>query len=167
MFSFILGGSKSGKSDMGLNLLEKTAGSSCLVVTGKAMDLEFNEQIRQHKLSRNLNIPVVEAGQDLGSCLVSLRDSADAVLVDSIDFWVFDMFERKQSHVYIDEFFRVLDLWRGKRLIFISAEIGLGPVPAADYVRRFSRLLGEVNQRLALLCNDVTLVVAGLPIRIK
>ncbi|MFO7726808.1 MAG: bifunctional adenosylcobinamide kinase/adenosylcobinamide-phosphate guanylyltransferase [Desulfonatronovibrio sp.] len=167
MFSLILGGSKSGKSDMGLSLLEKTAGSSCLVVTGKAMDFEFNEQIREHKLSRSLNIPVVEAAEDLGSCLRYLQDSADAVLVDSIDFWVFNIFARKHPQVYIDEFFRVLDLWRGKRLIFISAEIGLGPVPAADYVRRFSRLLGEINQRLALLCNEVTLIVAGLPIRIK
>lgn len=167
MFSLVLGGSKSGKSDMGVSLLERTTGSSCLVVTGKAKDLEFNEQVRQHKLSRNLNIPVVEAAEDLGSCLISLQNSADAVLVDSIDFWVFSIFARKYSQVYIDEFFRVLDLWRGKRLIFVSAEISLGPVPAADYVRRFSRLLGEINQRLAFLCDDVTLIVAGLPIRIK
>jgi hypothetical protein len=32
---------------MGLGLLQKERGARFLVVTGKAMDLEFNEQIRQ------------------------------------------------------------------------------------------------------------------------
>ena len=167
MFSLVLGGNKSGKTDVGLNLLVEEKGSRCLVVTGKAADLEFNEQIRQHKISRDPGIPVVESGTGLGACLESLRFSADAILVDSIDFWVFDIFTKDHPEKHVDDFFSSLGLLSGKRLIFVSAEIGLGPLPSTRYVRRFSRLLGQVNQLLAGICNDVTLVVAGLPVRIK
>ncbi len=152
---------------MGLGLLQKERGACFLVVTGKAMDLEFNEQIRQHKVSRHPGIPVVEADAELGFCLKSLRFSADAVLVDSIDFWVFNVFLKDHPEAYIEDFFSSLEIWRDKRLILISAEVGLGPLPSSGYVRRFSRLLGRVNQDLAARCDDVTLIVAGLPVRIK
>ncbi len=167
MFSLVLGGNKSGKSNLGLAMLEKESGSCCLVVTGRATDLEFNRQIREHKLSRKANLPVVEVEERLGDCLNSLRLSADAVLVDSIDFWVFTIFQQKHSEKQIEYFFRAIDLWQDKRLIFVSAEIGLGPLPYSDFVRSFSRQLGEVNQRLAKVCDDVTLSIAGQPVKIK
>jgi adenosylcobinamide kinase / adenosylcobinamide-phosphate guanylyltransferase len=167
LFSLILGGNKSGKSDMGLKLLQKEKGSCCLVVTGKAADLEFNEQIRRHKADRHPGIPVVEADAELGQCLRSLHFSADAVLVDSVDFWVFNVFTKKHPEAYINDFFSSLEAWRDKRLILVSAEIGLGPLPSSGFTRRFTRLLGEVNQGLAAMCEDVTLIVAGLPVRIR
>ena len=148
-------------------MLEKEPGSCCLVVTGRATDLEFNQQIRQHKISRNINLPVVEVEEGLGDCLKSLRLSADAVLVDSIDFWVFTVFNRKHFDKLIEDFFSAIDLWQDKRLIFVSAEIGLGPLPGSGIARRFARRLGEVNQRLAQICDDVTLSMAGLPVKIK
>ncbi|WP_028573552.1 bifunctional adenosylcobinamide kinase/adenosylcobinamide-phosphate guanylyltransferase [Desulfonatronovibrio hydrogenovorans] len=167
MFSLILGGSRSGKSEAGLRLLEKEPGSLALVVTGKARDLEFNRQILEHKLARNPDIPVLEVDHGLGECLKNLGARVDAVLVDSIDFWVFNVFSREHPETYVHDFFNVLTMLQEKRLIFVSAEVGLGPVPASGYVRRFSRFLGQVNQRLAGICSEVTLVVAGLPVKIK
>ncbi len=167
MFSLVLGGNKSGKTDVGLGLLAREKGRRCLVVTGRALDIEFNDQIRHHKISRGPDIPAVEADTGLGDCLESLRLWADAVLVDSIDFWVFNVFSKDGPERHIDDFFSSLGVWQGKRLILVSAEIGLGPLPSSNYVRRFARLLGQVNQRLASACDDVTLVVAGLPVRIK
>ena len=167
MFSLVLGGNKSGKTDMGLSLLEKEKGRRCLVVTGRSVDLEFNEQIRQHKISRDPGIPVVEAGTGLGPCLDSLMFSVDAVLVDSIDFWVFSVFTKDHPERHIEDFFTSLGRWRDKRLILVSAEIGLGPLSSTACVRGFSRLLGQINQRLAAKCDHVTLIVAGLPVRIK
>lgn len=152
---------------MGLRLLQQEKGPCCLVVTGKATDLEFNEQIRRHKADRNPGIPVVESDVNLGQCLRSLHLTADAVLVDSVDFWVFNVFTKKHPDEYIQDFFASLEVWRNKRLILVSAEIGLGPLPSSGFTRRFSRLLGEVNQGLAAMCEDVTLIVAGLPVRIR
>ena len=167
MISLILGGNRSGKTDAALDLVQRENGSVFLVVTGRAGDLEFNEQIREHKASRNPVIPVIETGAGLGDCLRSLKDAADAVLVDSIDFWVFNVLTEQSPQGFIDDFFSALELWKDKRLILVSAEIGLGPLPCIDSVRRFSRLLGKVNQRLAVLSEDVTLIMAGLPVRIK
>lgn len=167
MFSLVLGGNKSGKTDAGLDMLKHEQGRCCLVVTGKARDIEFNDQIMRHRQSRDPGIRVMEAGRDLGGCLDSLCPAVDAVLIDSLDFWVFNVFSRDCRQTYVDAFFYSLDAWRGKRLIVVSAEIGLGPVPCSADVRRFSRLLGEINQRLAMLCDEVILVVAGLPVTIK
>lgn len=167
MFSLILGGNKSGKSNIALDLLEKEQGRGVLLVTGKARDLDFNEQIRRHKVDRNLDIPVVESGPDLSRVLDELASQADVILVDSIDFWLFSLFDREEFEDNTAKFFRVLDLLANKRIIFVSAEIGLGPIPATSMVRRFVRTLGRINQQLAGRSKEVLLVVAGLPVKLK
>ncbi len=167
MFSLILGGNKSGKSNIALDLLEKEQGKGVLLVTGKACDLDFNEQIRRHKSDRNLYIPVVESGPDLGRALGSLAHEADVILIDSIDFWAFSIFDREEFQDNTKKFFKVLDLLGNKRMIFVSSEIGLGPISATSMVRRFVRTLGRINQQLAARSNEVFLVVAGLPVKIK
>ncbi|MFN2268039.1 MAG: bifunctional adenosylcobinamide kinase/adenosylcobinamide-phosphate guanylyltransferase, partial [Desulfonatronovibrio sp.] len=135
--------------------------------TGKSCDLDFNEQIRRHKSDRNLDIPVVESGPDLGRVLESLADEADVILIDSIDFWVFSIFDREEFEDNTQYFIKVLDLLGNKRFIFVSAEIGLGPIPATSMVRRFVRTLGRINQQLSSRSKEVLLVVAGLPVKIK
>lgn len=167
MFSLVLGGNKSGKSAWGLELLGKEKGPAGLVVTGRAMDVEFNEQIMMHKASRQPGLPVMETDVHLGRCLSSFRAGADAVLVDSIDFWVFNVFSSADPEKHIEDFFSSLEIWQGRRLIFVSAEVGLGPVPSTPFLRGFVRLPGQVNQRLAAECAEVSLIVAGLAVRIK
>lgn len=56
--------------------------------------------------------------------------------------------------------------YRG-RLVLVSAEVGLGVVPSTSAGRRFRDELGAVNQELAAVCDDVWLLVAGLPLRLR
>jgi adenosylcobinamide kinase / adenosylcobinamide-phosphate guanylyltransferase len=51
--------------------------------------------------------------------------------------------------------------------VLVSCEVGLGPIAPTSLVRRFARMQGALNQRLASLAEDVRLVVAGLPISLK
>jgi adenosylcobinamide kinase/adenosylcobinamide-phosphate guanylyltransferase len=46
-------------------------------------------------------------------------------------------------------------------VVLVTNEVGLGVVPAHASGRLFRDLLGEVNQRVAEVCDDVHLVVAG------
>lgn len=52
-------------------------------------------------------------------------------------------------------------------LILVSNEVGGGIVPASALARRFQSEQGWLNQDVASVCEQVTLVVAGLPVPIK
>jgi len=49
----------------------------------------------------------------------------------------------------------------------VSNETGLGVVPLGELSRRFVDASGELHQRLATICDRVTLTVAGLPHTLK
>ena len=53
------------------------------------------------------------------------------------------------------------------RIILVSNEVGSGVVPAYPMGRRYRDLLGEINQRVARVADDVILMVAGLPLALK
>ena len=52
-------------------------------------------------------------------------------------------------------------------LVLVSAEVGLGVVPSTSAGRRFRDELGAVNQALAAVCDEVWLLVAGVPLRLR
>ena len=51
--------------------------------------------------------------------------------------------------------------------VLVSAEVGLGVVPATRAGRLFRDELGALNAALAEVCDEVVLLVAGLPLRLK
>ena len=52
-------------------------------------------------------------------------------------------------------------------LALVSPEVGLTVVPATGAGRRFADELGDLNQRLAAVCDRVVLVIAGQPMTVK
>lgn len=52
-------------------------------------------------------------------------------------------------------------------LVLVSAEVGLGVVPATFSGRLFRDELGRLNAALAEVCDSVELLVAGLPLRLR
>lgn len=53
------------------------------------------------------------------------------------------------------------------RAVLVSAEVGLGVVPATRSGRLFRDELGALNAALAGMCDEVVLLVAGLALRLK
>jgi adenosylcobinamide kinase / adenosylcobinamide-phosphate guanylyltransferase len=53
------------------------------------------------------------------------------------------------------------------RVVLVSAEVGLGVVPETRAGRVFRDELGALNAALAAVCDEVVLLVAGLPMRLK
>jgi adenosylcobinamide kinase/adenosylcobinamide-phosphate guanylyltransferase len=51
--------------------------------------------------------------------------------------------------------------------VLVSAEVGLGVVPATRSGRLFRDELGALNARLAQVCDEVLLLVAGIPLRLR
>jgi adenosylcobinamide kinase/adenosylcobinamide-phosphate guanylyltransferase len=51
--------------------------------------------------------------------------------------------------------------------VLVSNEIGLGVIPLGPQVRHFVDTLGVLNQRVAQVCDRVTMMAAGLPLTLK
>jgi adenosylcobinamide kinase/adenosylcobinamide-phosphate guanylyltransferase len=52
-------------------------------------------------------------------------------------------------------------------VILVSNEVGWGIVPMHPVSRLFADEQGRLNQRVAAVCDQVTLVAAGLPVTLK
>ncbi|HWU95879.1 MAG TPA: bifunctional adenosylcobinamide kinase/adenosylcobinamide-phosphate guanylyltransferase, partial [Sphingomonas sp.] len=53
------------------------------------------------------------------------------------------------------------------QLILVANEVGFGIVPDNALARRFRDAAGRINQAVAAIADEVMLVVAGLPMRVK
>lgn len=167
MITLILGGNKSGKSDFALDLLAKSANPGLFIATGKAKDLDFREQIRQHRQSRGPDLEVMEVCEDLPQALKKAKLNFPSVLVDSLDYWIFACREAGCEQEKVKEFMEVLDDWNDTDLILVSCEAGLGPLPGGRGVRAFIRSLGALNQGAAKAADQAFLIAAGFPLTLK
>jgi adenosylcobinamide kinase/adenosylcobinamide-phosphate guanylyltransferase len=168
MIRLVLGGEKSGKSDLAYGLFRDAPGAGVVMAMGIARDAGFRNQILQHRLRRDPAVPVIEPGLELAGAVADARASGLNVLVDSLDFWVFSCMEQGEDHT--EELAKSLAGFTAPgspECVLVSCEVGLGPIAPTALVRRFARTQGALNQRLAVLARDVRLVVAGLSIALK
>ncbi|SDB17176.1 adenosylcobinamide kinase /adenosylcobinamide-phosphate guanylyltransferase [Desulfonatronum thiosulfatophilum] len=168
MITLILGGEKSGKSGWALQHLLQAPGSRLFVGTARARDLEMRRRIREHRRDRPAHLPAREADIDLPAILSQEVPQHGAILVDSLDFWLFSCVQTDQEELLREN---LLDCLRNTtpttHLILVSSEIGFGPIQATPQARSFVRSLGLLNQQVAALADEVVMIVAGLPLWLK
>ncbi|MGE4299169.1 MAG: bifunctional adenosylcobinamide kinase/adenosylcobinamide-phosphate guanylyltransferase [Desulfovibrionaceae bacterium] len=175
MIRLILGGDKSGKSDLALQIFQQGPAPRCLLATGRAQDFGLRDQILDHRRRRTPDIPVRETGARLARELADLAaEGVRSILVDSLDFWLFTVAGADQEQTAVDaavgELLDVLASLAGDDapvVTVVSCEAGLGPIPANAATRAFVRGLGALNQAVASHSREVRLVVAGLPLPLK
>ena len=73
---------------------------------------------------------------------------------------------KRNSQQQRDQLLAAFSQLSGK-VIFVSNEVGMGITPMGELTRRFVDESGFLHQQLASICDNVTLVVAGLPLQIK
>ncbi len=159
--TLILGGEKSGKSDYALRLLARAPGPGLFVATGRALDAGFRRQIQAHRAGRGPGIPVREVDTALPEALADAAGHYGAVLVDSLDFWLFACRRAGDEPGRVAALLAALDGMGPTRVIIVSCEVGLGPVAPTAEVRAFVRSLGALNRQLAQRSARAVLVVAG------
>jgi adenosylcobinamide kinase/adenosylcobinamide-phosphate guanylyltransferase len=55
----------------------------------------------------------------------------------------------------------------GRQVILVSSEVGSATAPESPVARAFRDLQGTANQHAAQYADEVVLVVAGLPVKLK
>jgi adenosylcobinamide kinase/adenosylcobinamide-phosphate guanylyltransferase len=127
-------------------------------------------RIRRHQKERGPTWGLLEEPLELVRALARAQSAAELVMVDCITLWVSNLMlagrSEKQIRAEARKLCRILKKPR-PRIIVISNEVGSGIVPDNELSRDYRDRLGEVNQMLAAAVNEVYLMVAGIPVRIK
>ena len=158
MITLVLGGARSGKSDVAERLAGD--GPATYVATGTATDEAMAARIAVHRERRPATWRTVEEGSAaLSQVLIDLDGT---VLVDSLTTWV----AAAPAFAVDTEALCTALLKRNGDTILVSDEVGLGVSPSTEAGNQFRDALGIVNQQVAAAADEVVLVVAGRTLRL-
>ena len=185
----ILGGQKSGKSRRAELLARGWLAQSSdhravMIATGEPWDDEMRERIARHQRDRAERVPglqTVEEPHDVAAAVALHSTPKTLVVVDCLTLWLThwtmpmgceDIDLKQKQALALD--------WQAQAAMFLVAvrkspgpvvlvgnEIGLGVIPMGREVRAFVDALGTLNQQVAQVCPRVTLMAAGLPLKLK
>ena len=172
-FVLLLGGTRSGKSRFGLEVVRSLAAERPVTFLATAWrgDPEMDRRIARHQAARPSGWPTVDVGTDLAAAIRGASPS-DPVLVEGLTLWLSALVgdDLADPDPYLDgPVADALDAIQAHPapVVVISDEIGLGMVPMHAGARTFRDLVGLVHQRFAAQADAVHFVVAGLPIKLK
>lgn len=168
----VTGGVRSGKSAHAESLLVGRAVT--YVAPGLVEDdADWAARVAAHQARRPSDWATVETA-DLAAAL-----AADGpVLIDCLGTWLarflddrglWEVTADQSADAVIDELDRIVATIRSNPLrdvVVVTNEVGLGVVPEHRSGRMFRDLLGLTNQRVAAVCDDVHLVIAGRVLRL-
>lgn len=178
----VLGGARSGKSAFAERLLaEEPEVAYAATAPRYEDDAEWAERIDRHRVRRPESWATHEFGERPEGLAELLQVHRKPVLIDSLTLWLTAAMD--EAGAWDDE------AWRdgGSRarlgartdqliagfsdaagaVVAVSDEVGFGVVPEASGTRRFRDELGRLNQAFAAAADEVWLVVAGLPLKLK
>lgn len=169
----MLGGTRSGKSGHAEALLSGHDDVRYVATARRRPgDAEWDARIDAHRDRRPTGWTTLE-GVDLAGVL---RTPGPPLLVDDLATWLTS--ELDDAGVWeapavpaavghrIDELVAAV-AGSAAPAVLVSAEVGLGIVPPTRAGRLFRDELGALNTALATVCDEVTLLVAGLALRLK
>lgn len=162
-FSLLLGGVRSGKSDLAVQLGTAWEGDVVFAATAEALDDEMTDRISRHQAERPGDWDLVEEPFLSAGTIAEINPSA-LVIIDCFTLLVTNLLGADKTNKQIEDHVSVLThaiVSRSAPTIAISNEVGLGVHPESDLGRRFSGVLGRTNKRLASRAETALFVSAG------
>jgi len=181
MAELILGGARCGKSALGEMRARESSLRVVYIATAEAQDAEMTRRIAHHRARRPAGWGLVEAPLQLADTLRQHAAPDTCLLVDCLTLWLSNLFfagraatqaEAEEAvdcpllDTQIQSLIDALPTLPG-RILLVSNEVGWGIVPMQAVSRLFADQQGRLNQRIAAVCERVTLVAAGLPLELK
>lgn len=166
----VIGGARSGKSALAERLLADERAVDYVATSAvEESDPEWQERLAHHRGRRPSEWNTIES-LDLASFL---NVDGPPLLIDCLTLWLTRMMDRHDAwndaawstaESKIAEDVRALtDALRAtsRRVLIVTNEVGQGVVPREASVRRFRDQMGWTNQRVAAVCDEAVLAVAG------
>ena len=181
MKQLILGGARSGKSLLAEKRAAETGRHVIYLATAQASDGEMARRIAHHRARRPADWGCTEEPLHLAAKLHALATPDTCILVDCLTLWLSNLLfagraaiqaeadEAIDCPLLAEETGLLIDSLAQLpgQIILVSNEVGWGIVPMHPVSRLFADEQGRLNQRVAAVCEHVTLVAAGLPLSLK
>jgi len=160
--TLLLGGARSGKSTLAVEIGRRHDGPVVVVATTEPFDEDLRTRIERHQAERP-DWPTVEEPLEVAPVLDQIDPDA-LVILDCLTVWVGNLLHHGRSDGAVDRMNdAVVAAARRRRgpTVVVSNEVGLGVVPSTDLGRQYRDVLGRVNQRWAAAADRTLLLVAG------
>ena len=184
----VIGGARSGKSSFSeekAQELQKLHNSNVLYIASSIpFDDDMKDRVKKHKEQRPKSWYTLEEYKNF-QLLYKKEEflNSKVILLDCLTLMIsnilleyngdFDKIPRseidKLEKNIIEEILKLINVCNehNKELIIVSNEVGLGLVPPYRLGSIFRDIAGRANQLVAKMSNDVYLLTAGIPLKIK
>jgi len=169
-FTFIIGGSRSGKSRYAQELARGQGKKIAFIATCVPRDSEMKKRVALHKKSRPKSWKVFEEPGNIRYALGRLQGKYDTVIVDCLGLFISNLLSKNLSDSRIKKEIKSTSEALSKAgfdTIVVSNAVGEGLVPLNPVGRRFVDLVGLANQAMAGSADTVYHMQAGIPVKIK
>ena len=167
MIYYITGGERSGKSSYAQDLALSLAPTAKYIATSRIWDEDHQKRIDKHKKDRDHRWTSVEEEKYLST--VVQKD--EVVVIDCVTLWLTNFFVDTKNDIHqalqlakeeLEKLFLV-----EASIIIISNEIGMGVHAQTEVGRKFTELQGWVNQFIAKHADIATVMISGIPLKLK
>jgi adenosyl cobinamide kinase/adenosyl cobinamide phosphate guanylyltransferase len=170
--TLITGGARSGKSAHAIALATADATAACryFIATAEGLDDEMRARIAHHQATRPPEFVTLEAPLDLEAAIAGLESRADIAVLDCLTLWVSNLMGaglNDESILSLADALAITLRRASFQIVIVTDEVGWAIVPDHPVARRFRDLLGWTNQKVAQVADEVLLMVAGYPLRLK
>ena len=165
MLTVLLGGARSGKSSLAVEIARRTGGAVTYLATSPriAGDADLDDRIARHIAERPAGWTTIEEELDLAGSIAKAPDH-DVLIIDCLTTWLGNHLHHGSGEWDVsaatDAALAAVRLRAGDTIV-ISNEVGLGIVPADAMTRSYRDMLGRLNQRWAAAAETALLLVAG------
>lgn len=189
MIHYITGGERSGKSSYAERLAEDMSNTPYYLATSRVLDDNFAKRVQRHIDDRTKSSEqwtTIEADLNLAEALISYfeqktyeidkhRQQNLTLVIDCITLWLTNYVMDYDYDIdtclklvkqEIDQLLAFANQYNAT-LFIISNEIGMSLHAGSVEGRKFVSLQGWVNQYLAQIADQATLIVSGLPVSLK
>lgn len=192
---FITGGARSGKSSFALAEASKVNGKKAYVASAEALDEEMRERVENHKRQRGEEWITYEEPKKISDVIKKIGREYSVIVIDCLTLWLSNIMHSGLE--IADAINTLIDVLgennppsppfskgglgglsgeieseqagasHALTLYIVSNEVGMGIVPDNEMARRFRDMAGILNQKVAEVSDEVYIVVAGIPIKVK
>jgi adenosyl cobinamide kinase/adenosyl cobinamide phosphate guanylyltransferase len=159
----LIGGARSGKSDLALRLAREQSAPVVFIATAQAGDAEMAARIAEHTRERPASWQTIEEPLQLQRAIDRVPDG-DCVILDCLTLWSANALEAlgaTETEAQAKAAAQAAAARPGLTIV-VTNEVGLGIVPTEGALSRTYRdLHGRVNALWAEVADRVYLLIAG------